>query len=101
METWNWDLYLKTAEQLFKGGYPVGLPMGQTSDAVDWVGALFRGFGSVFIDEKDKITVDSAETRTGARIRGEADGVQPARTSTPGTTPATTAGSSPARARAS
>ena len=64
METWNWDLYLKTAEQLFKGGYPVGLPMGQTSDAIDWVGALFRGMGSVFIDEKDKITVDSAETRT-------------------------------------
>ena len=41
VESWNWDLYLATAEKLFKAGYPVGLPMGQTSDAIDWVGALF------------------------------------------------------------
>src|SRR5262252_7026967 len=40
-DQWNWDLYLSTAEKLFKAGYPVGLPMGQSSDAVDWVGALF------------------------------------------------------------
>jgi ABC-type glycerol-3-phosphate transport system substrate-binding protein len=64
IDTWSWDLYLKTAEQLFKGGYPVGLPMGQTSDAIDWVGALFRSHGAVFVDEKDNIKVDSAETRT-------------------------------------
>jgi extracellular solute-binding protein len=63
VDSWNWDLYLSTAEKLFKAGYPVGLPMGQTSDAIDWVGALFRSYGSVFIDEKDNIKVDSAETR--------------------------------------
>jgi hypothetical protein len=62
-DQWNWDLYLSTAEKLFKAGYPVGLPMGQTSDAVDWVGALFNSFGVVMVDEKDNIKIDSAETR--------------------------------------
>src|SRR6185312_2237205 len=63
VDSWTWDLYLSTAEKLFKAGYPVGLPMGQYSDAVDWVGALFRSYGSVFIDEKDNIKLDSPETR--------------------------------------
>jgi ABC-type glycerol-3-phosphate transport system substrate-binding protein len=63
VDTWNWDLYVKTAEQLHKAGFPVGLPMGQTSDAVDWVGALFRSYGSMMIDEKDNIKVNSDETR--------------------------------------
>ena len=62
-ETWNWDLYLACAEKLRKAGYPVGLPMGQTSDAVDWVGALFKSFGAVMVDEKDNIKINSAETR--------------------------------------
>jgi ABC-type glycerol-3-phosphate transport system substrate-binding protein len=63
VDSWNWDLYLRTAEQLHKAGFPVGLPMGQTSDAVDWVGALFRSYGSMMIDEKDNIKVNSDETR--------------------------------------
>ena len=63
IETWNWDLYLSTAEKLFKAGYPVGLPMGQTSDAVDWVGALFNSFGVVMVDEKDNVKINSDETR--------------------------------------
>src|SRR5947199_5204547 len=63
VESWNWDLYLKSAEQLFKAGFPVGLPMGQTSDAIDSTGAMFRAFGSVMVDEKDNIKVDSNETR--------------------------------------
>ena len=62
-ETWNWDLYLSTAEKLFKAGFPVGLPMGQTSDAVDWVGALFNSFGVVMVDEKDVVKINSNETR--------------------------------------
>jgi hypothetical protein len=63
VDGWNWDLYLSSAEKLFKGGYPVGLPCGQFSDAIDWVGALFRSYGAVFVDEKDNIKVNSAETR--------------------------------------
>ena len=37
--------------------------MGQTSDAVDWVGALFNSFGVVMVDAKDNIKINSDETR--------------------------------------
>src|SRR6266568_387161 len=63
VDSWSWDLYLKSAEQLFKAGFPIGLPMGQTSDAIDSTGAMFRAFGSVMVDEKDNIKVNSNETR--------------------------------------
>lgn len=63
VDSWTWDLYLSSATKLNKAGFPVGLPLGQTSDAIDWVGALFRAYGSVFVDEKDGIKVDSPETR--------------------------------------
>jgi hypothetical protein len=62
-DQWTWDLYLSTAEKLYQAGYPVGLPMGQTSDAVDWVGALFNSFGVVMVDDKDNIKIDSPEAR--------------------------------------
>jgi hypothetical protein len=63
IDAWTWDAYLAAAEKLFKAGYPVGLPMGQTSDSVDWVGALFNAYGVVMIDGKDNIKVDSEATR--------------------------------------
>ncbi len=63
IEKWDWDLYLTCAEKLFKAGYPVGLPMAQASDSVDWVGALFNSFGVVMVDDKDNIKIDSPETR--------------------------------------
>ena len=62
-DTWTWDSYLAAAQKLFKAGYPVGLPMGQTSDAVDWVGALFNAYGVVMVDAKDNIKINSDETR--------------------------------------
>ena len=37
--------------------------MGQTSDAVDWVGALFNAYGVVMVDAKDNIRINSDETR--------------------------------------
>jgi hypothetical protein len=61
--TWTWDTYLACAEKLFKAGYPVGLPMGQTSDAVDWVGALFNAYGVLMVDAEDNIRINSDETR--------------------------------------
>ncbi|HEV2097950.1 MAG TPA: extracellular solute-binding protein, partial [Stellaceae bacterium] len=63
-DSWNWDTYLTAAEKLYKAGFPVGLPMGQTSDAVDWVGALFNSFGVVMVDAKDNVKINSDETRT-------------------------------------
>ena len=38
-------------------GYPFALPMGQYSDAVDWVGALFRSFGASMMDAEGQMTV--------------------------------------------
>ena len=61
--TWTWDTYLACAEKLFKAGYPVGLPMGQTADSVDWVGALFNAYGVVMVDAKDNIRINSDQTR--------------------------------------
>ena len=63
VDSWNWDAYLAAAEKLFKAGYPVGLPMGQTSDSVDWVGALFNAYGVVMVDAKDNIKINSDEIR--------------------------------------
>jgi ABC-type glycerol-3-phosphate transport system substrate-binding protein len=62
-DAWNWDMYLESATKLKAAGFPVGNPLGQTSDAIDWVGALFRSYGSVMIDEKDNIKVNSDATR--------------------------------------
>jgi hypothetical protein len=42
--------------------------MGQTSDAVDWVGGLFNAYGAVFIDGKDNIKINSDETRQAMEI---------------------------------
>jgi len=35
-----------------QGRLPRGIADGQTSDAVDWVGALFNSFGVVMVDER-------------------------------------------------
>lgn len=63
-DTWSWDTYLSSAEKLNKAGFPVGNPLGQTSDAVDWTAALFRSYGVVFVDAKDNIKINSPETRS-------------------------------------
>ena len=61
--TWTWDLFLKCAEQCQKGGYPFGVGIGQTSDSVDWIGAVFASYGAHLVDEKGEITVKSDATR--------------------------------------
>jgi ABC-type glycerol-3-phosphate transport system substrate-binding protein len=62
-DKWTWDTFLMAAEKCFKAGYPFGLGLGQTSDSVDWVGALFAAHGAELVDANGKITVDSAATR--------------------------------------
>ncbi|MGB7770303.1 MAG: extracellular solute-binding protein, partial [Pseudolabrys sp.] len=58
-DKWTWDAYVESAQKLHTAGFPVGLPMGQTSDAVDWVGGLFNAYGAVFIDANDNIKINS------------------------------------------
>ena len=62
-DTWNWDTFLVAAEKLNKAGAPFGLPMGQFTDAVDMVGAVFASFGSELVDAKGNVTVKSDATR--------------------------------------
>lgn len=43
-DQWTWDVFLSAAEKCQKGGNPFGLGLGQTTDSVDWVGALFSAY---------------------------------------------------------
>lgn len=56
-ENWNWDTLLSAAEKLHKEGHPIGLGLGQTTDSVDWVGALFASFGAEVVNAKGDITI--------------------------------------------
>jgi ABC-type glycerol-3-phosphate transport system substrate-binding protein len=62
-EKWTWDEFLRAAEACQKAGFPFGMPLGQQSDSVDWVGAVFNAYGAQLVDEEGKITVKSDETR--------------------------------------
>ncbi len=58
-DAWTWEAFVVAAEKCFKGGNPFGVGFGQTSDSVDWVGALFHAFGAQLVDAKGNITVKS------------------------------------------
>jgi ABC-type glycerol-3-phosphate transport system substrate-binding protein len=58
-ENWTWDTMLTAAEKLQKAGNPIGLGLGQTTDSVDWVGAMFASYGAQLVDAKGNITVKS------------------------------------------
>ena len=56
-ENWTWETFLKAAEGCHRAGVPFGLPMGQFTDAVDWVGAMFLSYGARVTDEKGNPTI--------------------------------------------
>jgi ABC-type glycerol-3-phosphate transport system substrate-binding protein len=58
-EDWTWDNFLVAAEKLHKAGFAFGLPLGTTTDAVEWLGAFFRAYGAELVDAKGNITVKS------------------------------------------
>jgi ABC-type glycerol-3-phosphate transport system substrate-binding protein len=62
-DNWTWETLLTAAEKLHKAGSPIGLGLGQTTDSVDWVGAMFASFGAVLVDAKGNITVNSDAVR--------------------------------------
>ncbi len=51
--------FLKAAEAAFKDGHAFGLGLGQTSDSIDWCGALFHAFGANLVDEHGKSQIKS------------------------------------------
>jgi ABC-type glycerol-3-phosphate transport system substrate-binding protein len=58
-DKWTWDTFLDAATKCHKGGYPFGVGYGQTSDSVDYVGAVFAANGAVLVDQEGNITVKS------------------------------------------
>ncbi len=62
-DNWTTDFFLTAAEKCAKGGYPFGLPLGQTGDSANTVGAVFRSFGAQLVDKNGNITVKSDPVR--------------------------------------
>jgi ABC-type glycerol-3-phosphate transport system substrate-binding protein len=62
-DEWTWDAFIAAAEKCHKAGQPFGLPLGVTTDAVEWVGALFYAFGAELVDAKGNLTLTSDPVR--------------------------------------
>jgi ABC-type glycerol-3-phosphate transport system substrate-binding protein len=62
-DEWTWDNFLVAAEKCHKAGVPFGLPLGVTTDSVDWIGALFHAFGAELVDAKGNVTAQSDNVR--------------------------------------
>jgi len=60
-DNWTWETLVKAAEKLHKEGHPVGLGLGQTTDSVDWVGAMFHSFGAELVNAKGDIVIKNSE----------------------------------------
>jgi ABC-type glycerol-3-phosphate transport system substrate-binding protein len=59
VDKWTWDFFLGAAEKCFKAGHPFGLPMGQTGDTMNWIGAIFNAHGAELVDKDGNVTVKS------------------------------------------
>ena len=62
-DQWTWQKLLDLAPAAMKAGLPFALGLGQTTDSIDFVGALFRSFGAELVNAKGDITVDSDNVR--------------------------------------
>jgi ABC-type glycerol-3-phosphate transport system substrate-binding protein len=65
---WTWDAFLAAAEKCHAAGVPFGLPMGNFTDAVDWVGALFASYGATMLDANGRPTISG-----NAKLRAAVD----------------------------
>src|ERR1700731_481146 len=62
-DNWTWDFWLQAAEKCRKAGFPFGMPLGQTGDSMNWVGAIFAAHGAEMVDKDGNITVKSDATK--------------------------------------
>src|SRR6185312_2940428 len=62
-DQWTYDNFLKYAELAKKDGmtFALGLGGNTNTDAIDQVGAMFKAFGAVLINEKGDIKLDTPE----------------------------------------
>ena len=62
-DAWTWEALLAAAEKFHKAGCPIGIGLGQTTDSVDSMGALFSAYGAQLVDAKGNITVKTDEVK--------------------------------------
>jgi hypothetical protein len=62
---WSYEAFLPAAKKLFKAGFPFGSAISETSDANDWLCPLLLSFGSMPMDRKGNITIESDATLAG------------------------------------
>jgi ABC-type glycerol-3-phosphate transport system substrate-binding protein len=62
-DNWTMDAFLKAAEACYRGGFPFGIGLGETTDSVDTAGAIFQSFGAQLVDAKGNLTVKTDEVR--------------------------------------
>jgi ABC-type glycerol-3-phosphate transport system substrate-binding protein len=55
--SWTWDAFLVAAEKCQKAGKGFGLPLGNTTDTNQWLGALFLAYGADLMNAKGDVTV--------------------------------------------
>ena len=60
-DDWTWENFLKIAQKANEDGHPFALPAGTFTDAVDWVGAMFRSYGADLVNADGEITVRDNE----------------------------------------
>lgn len=77
VDSWNYDTFLVACQKLHKAGFPFGNPIGPTSDSQDWLGPLFRSFGSEMTDAEGNLTVNSDGTRTALEYMKKLTAVMP------------------------
>ncbi len=61
--SWTWDAFLGAAEKCQKADAGFGLPLGNTTDTNQWIGALFLAYGAQLMDAKGNITVKTDAVR--------------------------------------
>ena len=62
-DNWTTDTFLKAAEACHKAGVPFGIGLGETSDSVDTIGAIFLAFGAEVVDVKGNVVVKNDNVR--------------------------------------
>jgi ABC-type glycerol-3-phosphate transport system substrate-binding protein len=62
-DAWTWEKFVEVAEKCAAKGHSFGLGLSQTTDCVDFAGALFHAFGAELVSAKGDVTVNSDNTR--------------------------------------
>ena len=100
-QEWTYEKFLGySPEAAGAAGHEIGNPIGQTNDSQVWLGPLFLAFGCAADQRRRQRHNQSRRDPRRDRVPAAAGPEHAPRTSMPGTTPATIAGSSRAAARA-